>query len=170
MIYSPYPPEGQADPDMINAGKETITTLPGSSIFSSSQSFAMIRGKHIDLTILGAMEVSEHGDIANWIIPGKVVKGIGGAADLVSSGTRVVVTMSHTSKGNKSKILKKCNLPLTGYHVVSRIITELAVFDVDHENGITLVEKDANVTVEQIRQVTEADFKVSDQLCDIQLD
>jgi 3-oxoacid CoA-transferase len=148
----PYPTADQIDADLINAGKETITSIPGSSIFSSSDSFAMIRGKHMDITIMGALQVSEYGDLANWIIPGQMVKGMGGAMDLVSSGTRVVITMTHTAKG-QHKILKSCTLPLTGKRCVSRIITEYGVFD-PSPNGLVLKEIAEDVTVEQIRQAT----------------
>ncbi|HXI86979.1 MAG TPA: CoA transferase subunit B [Parvularculaceae bacterium] len=157
----PFPYEGEEDPDLINAGKQTITELKRTAYFSSADSFAMIRGGHIDLSILGAMEVSEKGDLANWMIPGKMVKGMGGAMDLVAGVKKVVVVMDHASKSGEPKLLHECSLPLTGQHVVDMVITNLGVFNVERGKGMTLVELAPDVTVDEIKDKTEAKFAMA---------
>src|ERR1700740_2765196 len=158
----PFPYEGEADADLINAGKQTITELDSSSYFSSADSFAMIRGGHINLSILGGMQVSAGGDLANWMVPGKMVKGMGGAMDLVAGVKRVVVVMEHTAKDGP-KLLKKCNLPLTGERVVDMVVTDLAVFTIDKQgnNGMALIELADGVTLDEVKSKTEADFRVA---------
>ena len=159
MGMGPFPYEGEEDPDLINAGKQTVTELPITSYFSSADSFAMIRGGHIDLSILGAMQVAQNGDLANWMIPGKMVKGMGGAMDLVAGVQKVVVVMEHEAKG-ESKLLKRCTLPLTGAGVVDMVITDLAVFEIDRsgKNPMKLIELAPDVTEEELRSKTEAEY------------
>jgi 3-oxoacid CoA-transferase subunit B len=155
----PFPYEGEEDPDLINAGKQTVTALPTSSFFSSADSFAMIRGGHIDMAVLGAMEVSEKGDIANWTIPGKMVKGMGGAMDLVAGVKRVIAVMEHANKAGKSKVLKTCTLPLTGSHCIDLVITDLCVFEIDRKQGqMRLIELAPAVSLDDVKAKTEADF------------
>ncbi|MDO6470988.1 CoA transferase subunit B [Maribacter sp. 1_MG-2023] len=162
----PFPFEGEEDADLINAGKQTITALPGASYFDSATSFAMIRGKHVDLTILGAMEVAENGDIANWKIPGKMVKGMGGAMDLVASAENIIVAMMHTNRAGESKLLKKCSLPLTGVGCVKKIVTNLAVLEVI-EDGFLLLERAPGVSVDDIKAATEGNLIIRGEVIEM---
>ncbi|MDN3705592.1 CoA transferase subunit B [Myroides ceti] len=164
----PFPYEGEEDADLINAGKQTITTLPGASFFDSATSFGMIRSQHVDLTILGAMEISENGDIANWKIPGKMVKGMGGAMDLVASAENIIVAMMHVNKAGESKILKKCTLPLTGVACVKKVVTELAVMEIT-PNGIKLLERAPGVSVDDIIKATEAHLIIEGDIPEMDL-
>ncbi len=165
LCYGEFPLDGEEDADLINAGKQTVTELPGASYFDSSASFGMIRGGHIDLAILGAMQVDKNGNIANWMIPGKMVKGMGGAMDLVAGAKRVIVTMEHLTKKGGHKVFEQCNLPLTGVGVIDRIITDYGVFDLKPE--LTLIEKAADLTVEQVQEATEPHFAISSDIKDI---
>lgn len=164
----PFPYEGEEDADLINAGKQTITALPGAAYFDSATSFAMIRGQHIQLTVLGAMEVAQNGDIANWKIPGKMVKGMGGAMDLVASAENIIVAMMHTNKRGESKILEKCTLPLTGVNCVKKIVTNLAVLEIK-DNAFHLLEKAPGVTVQQIIETTAGKLIIPDRVPDMKL-
>ena len=164
----PFPFEGEEDADIINAGKQTITALPGASFFDSALSFSMIRGKHVDLTILGAMEVAENGDIANWKIPGKMVKGMGGAMDLVASAENIIVAMMHTNKAGESKLLKKCSLPLTGVGCVKKIVTNLAFFEIVEE-GFKLLERAPGVSIESIRKATEGNLIIKGEISEMKI-
>jgi 3-oxoacid CoA-transferase B subunit len=160
----PFPTENNVDPDMINAGKQTITMMPGSALFSSAESFAMIRGGHVDLTILGAMEVSDNGDIANWKVPGKMVKGMGGAMDLVASAKHIIVAMQHCSKDGASKLLKHCTLPITGIRCVKRIVSDMAVLDVMPGGGFKLLERAPGGSVEQIKNATDGRMEIPEEV------
>jgi len=164
----PFPFEGEEDADIINAGKQTITTLPGASFFDSATSFSMIRGKHVDLTILGAMEVAENGDIANWKIPGKMVKGMGGAMDLVASAENIIVAMMHTNRAGASKLLKRCSLPLTGVGCVKKIVTNLAVLEVT-PTGFRLLERAPGVSIEDIKGATEGTLEIEGEIPEMNL-
>jgi 3-oxoacid CoA-transferase subunit B len=164
----PFPFKGEEDPDMINAGKQTITTMPGAALFDSATSFAMIRGQHVQLTVLGAMEVSENGDIANWKIPGKMVKGMGGAMDLVASAGNIIVAMMHTNRAGESKILKNCTLPITGVNCIKKVVTNLAVLEVT-KDGFKLLERAPGVSVEEIKEATEANLIIEGEVPEMQL-
>ena len=164
----PFPFEGEEDPDMINAGKQTITTMPGAALFDSATSFAMIRGRHVQLTVLGAMEVSENGDIANWKIPGKMVKGMGGAMDLVASADNIIVAMMHTNRQGESKILKKCTLPITGVNCIKKVVTNLAVLEVT-KDGFKLLERAPGVSVKEIITATQAKLIIEGNIPEMQL-
>lgn len=165
----PYPTEAEVDADYINAGKETVTTRPGSSIFDSALSFAMIRGQHIDLTVLGAMEVSENGDIANWKIPGKMVKGMGGAMDLVASADNIIVAMMHTNKAGESKLLKECSLPLTGVNCVKKVVTNLAFIEISPQSGFKLIERAPGVSIKEIKEATQGKLIVEGDIPEMKL-
>lgn len=165
----PFPKENEVDPDLINAGKQTVTMMPGSALFHSAESFAMIRGGHVDLTILGAMEVSETGDIANWKVPGKMVKGMGGAMDLVASAKHIIVAMQHCSKEGVSKLLKKCTLPITGIKCVKRIVSDMAVLDILPGGGFKLLERAPGVSIDQIKNATEGSLIIEGNIPEMQL-
>jgi 3-oxoacid CoA-transferase subunit B len=165
----PFPTEEEVDADLINAGKQTVTYLSGASIFSSAESFGMIRGKHVNLTILGAMEVSENGDIANWKIPGKMVKGMGGAMDLVASAENIIVAMQHRSRDGASKLLKECTLPITGLRCVKKIVTDLAVLEILPEGGFRLLERAPGISVEEIKAATEGKLVIDGDVPEIQI-
>jgi 3-oxoacid CoA-transferase subunit B len=166
----PFPTEEELDPDLINAGKQTITMMPGSALFNSAESFGMIRGGHVDLTILGAMEVSENGDIANWKVPGKMVKGMGGAMDLVASAKNIIVAMQHCSRDGASKLLPKCSLPLTGLRCVKKIVTDMAVIDVLPQGGFRLLERAPGISVEQIKNATSGKLTVEGNIPEMSLE
>ncbi|NNC82021.1 MAG: CoA transferase subunit B [Flavobacteriales bacterium] len=165
----PFPYEGEEDADLINAGKQTVTLKPGACLFDSATSFAMIRGRHIQLTVLGAMEVADNGDIANWKIPGKMVKGMGGAMDLVASAENIIVAMMHTNRAGQSKLLSECTLPLTGVNCVKKVVTNLAVMDIT-EDGFVLRERAPGVSVDQVKMATEGRLVVPDEVPEMQLD
>lgn len=166
----PFPREDEVDPDLINAGKQTVTMRDGSSLFSSAESFAMIRGGHVDLTILGAMEVSENGDIANWKIPGKMVKGMGGAMDLVASAENIIVAMQHVSRSGNSKLLKTCTLPITGLSCVKKIVTDLAVLEIAPGGGFRLLERAPGITVDEIKAATAGRLMVEGDIPEMKID